>query len=725
MLSRAFPDWNRIGRKVGKKLRDVLSPPTDTGPSREERRAQRLLDVFKGFAYLDDFDELAAWKKADVDPIQCLAQLMPPSGGYHDYEAVRPFSSKRKMYFCNYLQYVEIFVYFSHKLVCCPPPTWTNTLHRNGVKVLGTFIVEPQTLGVEHSLDEENNEYLVARQLADMAETYGFDGWLLNFEGEFPTSINDPVGKILAFIRNLKHLLGPEGKVIWYDALTVNNQVNYQNGLTLQNVEFALAADALFTNYEWTKTQLTNARITAQWHGLDAVKIYFGIDVWAQNTNMSGPKRVTYPEDGGGGTLTGLIQGDDCPQAVETLAEHGLSAAIFGPAWTHEHFPDTHINKYIAALVDKAMWEGSALPDELYCDCKIGRPHHRIGFHSSPIVKGAREYPAGSYCFVESDFQGPFRQIGDQGPYGELLYGSDLGFVKRLPRSPSFPINDIIDPNLQWELRISDSHSPGDDESCLQLYLKATVPSAPGPCSLSYSDHSHRLCLFNLDMPADNTLTARIMCQRAQATKRIRNAGLYAAYRVSSSGELTYADITVPVAKEKRDYDIPIRMPPSERDPDGRETGRLVEFGVFCGDSIEDYSMSKLEILRIYSLIIRPLAEPSLAATITNARILTRQSGSNCEKRLAWDWIYPREHWPAGRPWSKVTGPFARFDIVLDDRILGQVCCPEFPLRREDFGGDPGSDKVEVIIQGTFFGGGTVNNKALILKATLEMAEES
>ncbi len=61
-----YPDW----KKVGKKLRDILNPPVDTGPSREERRAQRLRDSLKGFVYFDDFDELEAWSTNEVDAIQ-------------------------------------------------------------------------------------------------------------------------------------------------------------------------------------------------------------------------------------------------------------------------------------------------------------------------------------------------------------------------------------------------------------------------------------------------------------------------------------------------------------------------------------------------------------------------------------------------------------------------------------------------------------------------------
>ena len=65
-----FPDWKKIGKNIGRRLRDSIPAPPESGPSREGRRDQRLKDVFKGFAYFDDFDELAAWCSHDVDPLQ-------------------------------------------------------------------------------------------------------------------------------------------------------------------------------------------------------------------------------------------------------------------------------------------------------------------------------------------------------------------------------------------------------------------------------------------------------------------------------------------------------------------------------------------------------------------------------------------------------------------------------------------------------------------------------
>lgn len=217
-------------------------------------------------------------------------------------------SLEEKLYSGGYFQFVETFVYFSHKLVCVPPPTWTNSMHRNGVQVLGTFLLEPGKKHIENMLEKVDGEYIVAKKLAMMSQVFGFDGWLLNIEKEFPNSIPNVTPQLLHFVDTLKRLLGQEGKVVWYDALTTDNVVEYQNGLTPKNSAFAVAADAMFTNYKWIENDLKDAKLVAQWNNINTANVYFGIDVWAQNTNMPGPPRVTYPPNGGGGTLTGMVR---------------------------------------------------------------------------------------------------------------------------------------------------------------------------------------------------------------------------------------------------------------------------------------------------------------------------------------------------------------------------------------------------------------------------------
>ena len=307
-----------------KRLRDIFSPPPeDHGPSKGERRERRLQDALRGFTYFDFFEEVEDWNLQDVDPLQQantpllerptldqtdnkskLLLCHDYSGNYHDYESsVRPSAVNAELYSCQYLKFVDTFIYFSHKLVCLPPPSWTNTLHRNGVKVLGTFILEPQT-PVERIFTKVNGKYLIAEQLAKMATAYNFDGYLLNFEKKFDTN---PIQDILGFIKQLKEALGFNRPVIWYDSLDIYNKLNYQNGLTPKNLEFSLAAGSLFTNYKWTIEKLNKSKELARDSQIKTVDVFFGLDTWAQNTDMPGPPRITFPPDSGGGTSLGFV----------------------------------------------------------------------------------------------------------------------------------------------------------------------------------------------------------------------------------------------------------------------------------------------------------------------------------------------------------------------------------------------------------------------------------
>jgi hypothetical protein len=329
-----IPDWRSIGRHLKRRFDDIAHPtPRCPSPSPFERLARREEDAtLRGFVYFDNFDEIHGWCPVDVDPIQVsnIPLLPRPAvpatpalenaprstillchdykGGYNEYESMRPIDSDREEYTCRYLQYIDTFIYFSHKLVCCPPASWINACHRNGVKILGTFIVEPQTPDVQRMLEHDSCRYWLALKLSSLADVLGFDGWLLNIEKCFPNDslAHTAISELLLFINCLKQEMGEEKTIIWYDALDCDNKVKYQNGLTEKNLAFAKAAGKLFTNYKWTEEKASKAVEVAKREGMKQDDVYFGVDVWAQNVGMK-PPRVTYPAKGGGGTASGLV----------------------------------------------------------------------------------------------------------------------------------------------------------------------------------------------------------------------------------------------------------------------------------------------------------------------------------------------------------------------------------------------------------------------------------
>lgn len=238
------PAWNNMAYLLGWKdiLRPIrdgyrhLFPVPDAGPTPEQRQKQRAMDQLKGFTYFDTFEQLETWTGACVDPLQrantpflvrhvsqrgesAKASVLlchDYAGNYHDYEGVSSMGLDKEQYTCEYLQFVDAFVYFSHKLVCVPPPTWTNTLHRNGVRALGTILIEPQTQASERLLQYSNNglSFPLATKLAEIADCYGFDGWLVNIEKPFPTaSWNEHLME--AFLRQLRSELGAKKQLIW------------------------------------------------------------------------------------------------------------------------------------------------------------------------------------------------------------------------------------------------------------------------------------------------------------------------------------------------------------------------------------------------------------------------------------------------------------------------------------------------------------------------------
>jgi endo-beta-N-acetylglucosaminidase D len=233
--------WKDILRPIRDGYRHLFPSP-DTGPTPEERERQRQLDRLRGFTYFDTIHQLELWTREEPDPFQRANTplLRRPtrasqrdeqkanvllvhdcSGNYHEYEAVQGTSVDEESYLCEYLQYVNTFIYFSHKVVCVPPPSWTNLLHRNGVQALGTLLVEPQTLDAEKLLQCDDGGganvpiYPMAKKLADMAQHYGFDGWLINMEKSFAKDSWDR-SVLEEFLRQLREALGPDRSLIWF-----------------------------------------------------------------------------------------------------------------------------------------------------------------------------------------------------------------------------------------------------------------------------------------------------------------------------------------------------------------------------------------------------------------------------------------------------------------------------------------------------------------------------
>jgi mannosyl-glycoprotein endo-beta-N-acetylglucosaminidase len=62
------------------------------------------------------------------------------AGGYLDDKWIQG-GTNPNAYAIWHWHLIDVFVYFSHSLVTIPPPSWINTAHRHGVKVLCLFMI--------------------------------------------------------------------------------------------------------------------------------------------------------------------------------------------------------------------------------------------------------------------------------------------------------------------------------------------------------------------------------------------------------------------------------------------------------------------------------------------------------------------------------------------------------------------------------------------------------
>ncbi|GAX77946.1 hypothetical protein CEUSTIGMA_g5388.t1 [Chlamydomonas eustigma] len=241
------------------------------------------------------------------------------ANGYHDDSYIQG-TSNAGYYRMSSWASVDMFVYFSHHMITIPPPGWISAAHKNGVKVLGTFITEwgPGRRACERMLASRSISNKVADQLVDLALFHGFEGWLLNIENTLPTSLVPAMLHFISYLRAaMQQAVGSHALVIWYDAVTTEGWLEWQNNLTPLNLPFFDATDALFVNYAWNDKTPAQAALAAG--AARRTSVFLGTDIWGRGTF-------------GGGK-------ENCSGALTACQAEGLSAALFAPAWVYEAFP--------------------------------------------------------------------------------------------------------------------------------------------------------------------------------------------------------------------------------------------------------------------------------------------------------------------------------------------------------------------------------------------------
>lgn len=383
---------------------------------------------------------------------------------------------------------------------------------------------------------------------------------------------------------------------------------------------------------------------------------------------------------------------------MAALGQGEFSTAVFAPGWSYEHF-DTSLTKSadaaaattMARAVDRSVWQGVPLPVDVGCDCRKGKPHHTKDYRKHPILRHAREYPAGSSSYFHSDFAKAF--IKDS-----------VGFRSRLGSQAILPHN-IADTGKE---SLTQKLYTCFEEDCLCIRVtsparrkewpETTAIDVPRGTTASHPQRI-RLCLFKLNMTCEDDVCAIIEMANAQIS-----VGFYAAYQGIDRRKLEYRYHAIfperpsaSVTRYLNTTEIRLQAPATEF--------QLVEFGVSCQGYYSEEPDQLLLTLR--TLTIRPYDESDHSFFINGITVSRSGAGNDIEAQLVWRWGGSKGKWPKGIPWSATTGPFSHFAIVIDNQEVGTAHCLEFPLRDEDHE-TSGNEQVAVLIRGHLFGGGTI-----------------
>ena len=233
----------------------------------------------------------------------------------------------------SYWQYVDLLVYWGGSsgegLIVAPSADVVDAGHRNGVKVIGTIFMPQAAHGgkmqwLEDLLTrKEDGSYPVADKLIEVADVYGFDGWFMNQETEGTDEeplTADHAARMQEFLSYYKEK-APELELIYYDSMTVDGKMDWQNALTEKNAAYLMnedgeaVADEMFLNFWWTTEKLAGEELLkasaglAKEKGIDPYDLYAGVDI--QSNGYDTPIRWDLFENPEGGTYTSL--GLYCP----------------------------------------------------------------------------------------------------------------------------------------------------------------------------------------------------------------------------------------------------------------------------------------------------------------------------------------------------------------------------------------------------------------------------
>ena len=242
-------------------------------------------------------------------PLDNQVKVLIAPDGMNNFANYIKEQDKFNLYNFTHWSHIDVLNWFAgtaNETVNLPAKPWVETAHRNGVKVIGTVYLSVAQYGgnvetVARLLhQDEQGRFPMAQKLVELAQFYGFDGWLINPETNL-TYVKNAQGEVVkdlfeyknaaklgkkmqAFMRYLTDLAPAGMEIHWYDSMLLNGSVKWQNELNQKNAPFLQngqqrISDAMFMNYWWNADMAAASRDYVKQLGRSRYDLYFGVDL--------------------------------------------------------------------------------------------------------------------------------------------------------------------------------------------------------------------------------------------------------------------------------------------------------------------------------------------------------------------------------------------------------------------------------------------------------------
>ncbi|MGW0580713.1 endo-beta-N-acetylglucosaminidase [Streptomyces sp. NPDC002920] len=256
-------------------------------------------------------------------------------------------------------------------LVNLPNPGYTDAAHRNGVLSLGCWFWPRPENFAEIVEKTPQGTFPTADKLIAMAEYFGFDGYFINQEAVIPAAQATLLMEMLRYMARK----APAGfHLQWYDSLTVDGRISYQNEFNRVNSPWVGSGSdrintSVFLNYWWSSAKIQASRSHALSLGLDPFEVvYAGSEIGMYRFAQPYDPRAIFPEGAeprtswaflGSEMVWYTVEGDKTTLAAQAPAYARERQLWSGPAEDPSRSGRTRQPDSSRPL-DPAGWDGTA-----------------------------------------------------------------------------------------------------------------------------------------------------------------------------------------------------------------------------------------------------------------------------------------------------------------------------------------------------------------------------